>query len=750
MAKAKISDFIDATKPKIDGFIEKAQAFVAFMIKEYGSVGTFVGYDTGLGVPREEMGNYTETQTGFCNQFDVGILDQGMFQASTFDVEMWSTMRKYVIDEQADISQVNFFLLQTSLTAAVNPILTFVPVVNVFHSSIGVQFIGKNGQIKRNAILQLEFGAFDNVGDLANRFFCPQFCMGPVIQEDGTAKNPLTFTDKEFSTNLFIDYSHSTSAVMGNFLETADYVTDQLVHEMGCVDSAVALGSANPIPYKDFLGQMLPMSSFYAAYDKYRNSKDLNLGGPADGTIFLLAAFGPSPLSQTAGEILHFATCTDTSDVLKILDFVFVNYNGCSNTKFNSNQFYSMVGIEKLISTKGMTSSEISNFLKRPTVWSTEDGTIREVMGRPTHCNTVCAVIVTLIDHLAESKPSAWTIHTDWGSQRVQRSSFYMTNPAIPMIPLWYFPPGWENGVTMEALNNDPRYISDKKSFYQGWFFIRMMANNLVNVGVTNILVGSAVSSTNMFQTILFYAFEVLGSGITAKIVELLHGPMGKYNYMKQLTIIFVAIFAVVKFNLFEEIYWAAGQSTSNPDGSYNVNMVDPAPTIFKIDVRRNGPLIEAYIQKFLGSLVQDVAKQATVKTLGEILYDITTTNETPSRGVEWFNQMNYWIHPLPMNKFHLWFPGIRANNKCSLVPELDYFAFAPHIVYRIVGPNETADINFVRPEPEKPVLQCSPDTDGQKGQYSPIMVTIFITIAVLCVLLQIHLYSRLSHQINH
>ena len=81
--------------------------------------------------------------------------------------------------------------------------------------------------------------------------------MGPVIQEDGTAKNPLTFTDKEFSTNLFIDYSHSTSAVMGNFLETADYVTDQLVHEMGCVDSAVALGSATPIPYKDFLGQVV-------------------------------------------------------------------------------------------------------------------------------------------------------------------------------------------------------------------------------------------------------------------------------------------------------------------------------------------------------------------------------------------------------------------------------------------------------------------------------------------------------------
>jgi hypothetical protein len=183
---------------------------------------------------------------------------------------------------------------------------------------------------------------------------------------------------------------------MGNFLESADYMTQKIVDAMGCVDAA-NLNHSAPMPYNDFIRQNLNMKTYFNAYQKYLNSKN-NIGGNADGTIFQLCGFGPSPIGQQAGAIVNFASCTDPDELVTIMDFIFTNYNGCSNSMDNANQHYCLLGIDKLYPIPSLSKKEIDHILKtKPNIVSTDNGFIREMRCRTTHYNTVCAVLLKCI-----------------------------------------------------------------------------------------------------------------------------------------------------------------------------------------------------------------------------------------------------------------------------------------------------------------------------------------------------------------
>ena len=42
-----------------------------------------------------------------------------------------------------DIKEINFFFCSTSLVDAVSPVLAIFPIINIYHTGIGVQLIGK-------------------------------------------------------------------------------------------------------------------------------------------------------------------------------------------------------------------------------------------------------------------------------------------------------------------------------------------------------------------------------------------------------------------------------------------------------------------------------------------------------------------------------------------------------------------------------------------------------------------------------
>ena len=69
--------------------------------------------------------------------------------------ENWTILRKYMIDNKDDISKINFYYLSTSLVAAASPLMLTFPFLNLFHTAVGMQLIGKNGKIKRSGIFQL-------------------------------------------------------------------------------------------------------------------------------------------------------------------------------------------------------------------------------------------------------------------------------------------------------------------------------------------------------------------------------------------------------------------------------------------------------------------------------------------------------------------------------------------------------------------------------------------------------------------
>jgi hypothetical protein len=712
--------------------IDNLKEIIKFIMTSATDITSFAGYDLGIGVKKEDMKGYKDEALNYCQNFNIGVSNQGIFQMTSLNNENWTILRKYMIDNKDDISKINFYYLSTSLVAAASPLMLKFPFLNLFHTAIGMQLIGKNGKIKRSGIFQLELGSPITISDILT----PEFCMTAVINEDGTAKSPLEFTDEEFNKNLFVDYSKSFSTIMFNFLEQEDYVTDDLVKNMACVD-AINLEYAAPMPYDKFLRQNLTMKNYYDAYDTYRSdNKNKKYNGDGDGTIFCLAGFGPSPLSQTSGIILNFASTTSVDDLIKLIDFTYTNFNGCSNDYFMANQHYCLMGIDKVVPTDSLSKQQLDDILKKPNIITIDNGFVREMRGRTTHCNTTCGVYVTFIEELSKENPKNWKIYTNWEDINLQESNFYMLNPAIPNLPLAVFPDGWEYGVTMSDFNNNPIYAKDKKNFYEYMFFVRMLLAGMNTVGEVTILDISTGKAT-IYEKMLYYSLDLIDNKILKEIfTDIFAKKLNISNIYKEtyayLTLLFI-IYLVIRLDLYEYIYWVTGQTTATSNG-YNINMTDPYPTIWKIDIKNNIPVLLSYIENFFSS--SNPLTKFEGKTAGQIYLE----NKSAYTLYDGYNQINRWVHPFPMNKFYLWFPAIKWNNICDQVKlPSDIVFYQPDINYNFVKDNP-ATLSTTKWAPLNSVLDkitdvASPKFDGR------VTATIVITILLLIVVFLLYVY---------
>ena len=245
---------INSFLPQAQKMLPEVQKLFKYVMGEAGEIINFVNYDKGLPYKNDDYKTY-EDRCEACNDITVGVLDQGMFQMTQLDSKRYKEIQDFLDKHKNNIAEINFFMLSESLEDGANPLLDIMPVMNIYHTAIGITFVDKNGKIIRSMVLQLNFGPLDGIDDAFTRFLCPQFCMNMVKDPNtGNAKNPLTFTNEEFATNLFIDYSKSISSLLVSFNESADYVTEELIKTMACVDVA-NLTTAAPEPYKQFINQ---------------------------------------------------------------------------------------------------------------------------------------------------------------------------------------------------------------------------------------------------------------------------------------------------------------------------------------------------------------------------------------------------------------------------------------------------------------------------------------------------------------
>lgn len=710
---------------KIDenSLISELKNIFKFLIAESSNVTSFVGYDIGLSdIKTDEKDN----NLNYCSNFQLGVLNQGLFQTTVFNENQWTEMRNY-IQNNKNIYKINLFFCSSSFSAS-NSLLAILPILNIFQTAIGMQFVDKDDKIIRNALFQLNFGESDGTtGDIVDRFLTPEFCMSPVI-ESNKVKNPLNFTDKEFSTNLFIDYSKSISAIMGNFLEMEDYVTDDLIKNIGCLDSS-NLKNTSPVPFEDFARQNYTLNDFFNAYYNYKNSNN-NIGGPANGVIFELSGFGPSPFSNNSGNIIHFATCTDKNDILKIVDFIFTNYNGCSNDITNSNQFFSLIGIDKVTPIESLNKKEIKDLLLKPNIISTENGFIREMLGRATHSNTFSAVLITLTEQLALENSKNWTLYTNWTNKDLEEDNFYMINPTIINIPVVDFPVGWEYGVNIKDLNNNIVYVEDKKQFYKFMFFIRSFLNGLSTIGKNTILTDTPVNQASPYEKIFYLMSNLIDNKIVENIFKDIFTNPSSYSYTKSVLKILFLLYIIIILNLTDHIYLPTGQSVVDKNG-INLNITDPYPCIWKINVQKNGPVLLAYIENFLYSFSKNYNFKN--KSAGEIYYD--TKNNYNIYDI--FNQLNRWTHPFPMNKFFLWFPGIKWNNKCDKVKLPNEIIFyQPQISYSLVDKNQSYNLSLSKWSKDQTIIQ---NKKKQNNFDNRIYLTLLITILIIIFIITIY-----------
>lgn len=678
------------------------------IMAEVSAVTTFAEYDSGLSYTNDEYANYKD-RCKACNDFETGILTQGMFQTSQLDEKRYKEVQDFLDKHKNNIAEINFFQLSESLIDAVNPILDVVPLINMYHTAIGITFVDKNNKIIRSAILQLNFGAFDSADDLFERFLAPHFCMNTVIDPaTGEAKDPTNLTKEEFVENLFIDYSKSISSFLFSFNEDQDYVTEDLVKSMKCVDVA-NLASASPVPFGKFVNQNITCESLYKSYHEQKTGVLKDYNGPADGTIFCLNSFGPSIFTKQAGVIIHFATCKNVDKMKTFIDWCFVNYGACSESLANNNlQHYCTMGVDKLYPINELSNKQISKVMEKPNIVSTDNGFIREMKGRTTHCNTVCAVCITLIDLYAKSD-SDWKVYTNWESHDLQTTLNYSVNPLIVNIPVISFPEGWENGCTMERLNMDPALRDDKERFYRLWFFARMLMKGL-RVQASNVATSEIVGGTTGYGTdtlgLVNYVFSALvswGGSIVIRTLAGLIGPEADKRLKQGNTILTLLLFiyVIAKFDLFDTFYWATGQSTTNQNGDVDFLVTDSYPTIWKIPLdKENKNILLSYIE----SVFIKNDGSGNPQTAGEI-YTRLENDGTSNNPVDVLNRI---IHPFPNNKFYLWFPGIKNDNNCAngYLNNRPAITYLPNIRYQLVSdPKNSNSINmgnmnsFVKPK---------------------------------------------------
>ena len=648
----------------------KSQAKQLFgqIMGEVGEITKFVNYDSGISYTNKDYSSYKD-RCEACNDFGLGILTQGMFQTTQLDEQRYKEIQEFLDKHKNNIAKINFFQLSQSLIDPASPILDFMPVVNVYHTAIGMTFVDKNNKIIRSAILQLNFGASVNtaISELFDIFFAPHFCMNAIIDpQTGLAKDPSTFTDAEFTENLFIDYSKSICNLFFSFNEDQDYVTEKLIETMACVDVA-NLASASPVPFGKFINQNITCKTLYEAYHRQRTGILKNYQGDADGTIFCLNSFGPSLLTSQAGVILHFASLTNVEKMKSFVDWCFVNYGSCSaSLERNNLQFYCLMGVDQIYPINQYSNKEISNIVKKQNIVSTENGFIREMKGRTTHCNTVCAVCITLIDQLAKND-NDWTLHTNWQSEELQEINNYMINPCIADIPIASFPKGWENGCTIEKLNMDPSLSKDKARFYKLWFFARMLFKGLTNIAGNTALSSTAGamatdSAAGLTKLVFDQLVTYMGSSVLQSIIGVVGGPTIGHRFKQSYAIIMMLLilYVIIEFDLFDTFYWATGQSTTKENGEVDFLVTDPYPTIWKIELNKeNKNILRAYIDSvFIKNTTNNY-----LRNTGEIYSDLESNTKNSYTNIDFINRIT---HTFPNNKFFLWFPGVKNNNTCA------------------------------------------------------------------------------------
>jgi hypothetical protein len=645
---------------------QQAKQLFGQIMGEVGELTKFVNYDSGLSYTNKDYASYKD-RCKACNDFETGILTQGMFQTSQLDEQRYKEVQEFLDKHKNNIAKINFFQLSESLIDAVNPILDAIPAVNIYHTAIGITFVDKNNKIIRSAILQLNFGAYGDASNLFDRFLAPHFCMNAIIDpQTGVAKDPSTFTDAEFTENLFIDYSKTISSLMFSFNEDQDYVTEKLIETMSCVDVA-NLASAAPVPYGKFINQNITCKTLYDSYHKQKTGLFKKHQGDADGTIFCLNSFGPSVLTSQTGVILHFASLTNVEKMKSFIDWCFVNYGSCSATLENNDlQHYCLVGVDKMYPINQYSNTDISNIVKKENIISTDNGFIREMKGRTTHCNTVCAVCITLIDQLAKND-SDWTIYTNWQSEELQEINNYMINPCIANIPVISFAKGWENGCTVEKLNMDPSLSKDKARFYKLWFFARMLVKGLKNIAANTALSSTSGdmatdSASGLTKLVFDQLVNYMGSSVLQSIIGVAAGPETAHR-LKQgnaILMVLLLLYIIIEFDLFDTFYWATGQSTTTENGEVDFLVTDPYPTIWKIELNKeNKNILLAYIE----SVFIKNTPNKSLRNAGEIYSDLESKKQDSYTNIDFINRIT---HTFANNKFFLWFPGVKNNNTCA------------------------------------------------------------------------------------
>jgi hypothetical protein len=516
---------------------------------------------------------------------------------------------------------------------------------------------------------------------------------------------------------LFIDYSKSISSFLFTFNETKNYVTEDLVKTMACVDVA-NLFSAPPVFFKSFTNQNITCQNLYDSYNLQRNGLLKKFQGNADGTIFCLNSYGPSVYTSQAGIILNFATLKNVEKMKKWIDWCFVNYGSCSESLVRNNlMYYCLVGVDKVTPINELKDIEIRKILKKPNILSTDNGFIREMKGRVTHCNIVVAVCITLIDQLAYNDRD-WTIHTNWEDDELQEMNHYMINPSVVNLPIISFPDGWENGVSVKDLNLDPKYKDDKFRFYKLWYFGKLLIKGLYNQAANSVVTTTRDDPTlNMISMIYLFLVEIFNNGPLNIILKGIAPNLSvKLNQGKLILNMLLFLYVVITFNLFDTFYWATGQSLIDSEGNYDILFTDQYPTIWKIPLNKeNKNVLKAYIESFFQK-----EYNTELKTAGQIYTDLKNNDEN-SYGIYYLNRM---IHSFPNNKFFLWFPGVKPGNNCSngYLKERAAVTYLPKIKYNLVRPNDSNSLNLGRKEKT---------TNDNRFQY-----TILLLIVILFLLL--------------
>jgi len=675
----------------VNTFLPEVKKLFKYLMGEAGDITKFVNYDIGLSYTNDDYNSY-EDRCKACNNVSIGVLNQGMFQSTQLDSERYKEIQDFLDKHKNNIDKINFFMLSESLEDSANPVLDIIPVINIYHTALGITFVDKNGKIIRSMVLQLNFGPLDGLDDAFTRFLCPQFCMNMIKDPNtGIAKDPSTFTSEEFGTNLFIDYSKSISSLMFSFNESADYVTEELIKTMACVD-VTNLTTASPEPYKKFFNQNITCQSLYDAYNLQRNGVMKKYQGTADGTIFCLNSYGPNIFTSQGGVILHFATLKNVDKMKSFVDWCFVNYGACSESLVKNNlMHYCIMGVDKVTPISQLNETQIKNKLKKSNVVSTDNGFIREMLGRPTHCNIVLGVFITLIDQLSKND-NDWQIYTDWENKELQEINSYMINPTIANFPIISFPDGWENGVSVKELNTNPVYLQDKIRFYKLWYFARLMIKGLYTQAKTFAVKTENNESSDMSKIIFIYLSNIFDSGVINNILKKLDPSVElKFNQGNLILYSLLCLYIVIKFDLFDTFYWATGQSIVNIKGETDLLFTDQYPTIWKIPLNKeNKNILVAYIENIF---FQKNPKKYN-KTAGQIYTELEH-----DKGVY---ELNKIVHTYPCNKLFLFFPGVKKINDCNngYLKGRQAITYLPEIKYNMINslyhPKKSKDDDYI------------------------------------------------------